>query len=94
MTPPELPILTPDSPEFQSVMDAAFDQVAFIDPDGMELPGDVLYALLHAVKDRFYLPNRSARLYLRGRGIRDQRIKALGHRRYFVGLLLRTPYEG
>ncbi|MFJ9728307.1 hypothetical protein ACIRP3_36750 [Streptomyces sp. NPDC101209] len=93
MTAPALPILTPDSADFQAVMDTAFDQVAFIDPDGMELPGDVLYAFRDSLRDRYFVPNKSTRAYLRARGIREQRIPALARRRFYVGLLLRQPYE-
>lgn len=92
MTPPTLPLLTPDSPDFQAIMDAAFDQIAVCDPDGLELPGDVLYAFRDALKDRYYLPNKSTRRYLRERGIYETRVKDLG-RRYYVGIVLRQPYE-
>ncbi|MFI6661970.1 hypothetical protein ACIBL8_41400 [Streptomyces sp. NPDC050523] len=93
MSTPTLPRLTPDCPDFQAVMDAAFDQVAFADPDGMELPGDVLYALRGAVKDRFYLPDRSTYRYLRSRGIRERRFPGLARRKFYVGLLLHVPYD-
>lgn len=92
MTAPALPVLTPDCPDFPAVMAAAFDQAAVPDPDGIELPGDVVYAFRDALKGRFYVPNKSTRHYLRNLGIREQRIPELDRRRYYVGLLLRTPY--
>lgn len=86
-----LPVLTPDSPDFQAVMDAAFERLAIADPGGLELPGDVLFAFRAAVEARYYLPNKSTRVYLRRRDIRERWVPAL-NRKYYGGLLLRAPY--
>ncbi|MFF4547459.1 hypothetical protein ACFY1J_25055 [Streptomyces sp. NPDC001406] len=66
--------------------------MAIAEPDGLELPGDVLWAFTQAAKAHgVYLPNRTVRAYLRSRGIHERRIPELD-RRYYAGIALRDGY--
>jgi hypothetical protein len=81
--------LAPD----EATMRAIFDRVAFAEPDGMELHGDVLWALTQgAIAHGVYLPNKTKRAWLRDNGHTIRRIAELGGRRFMTGLILRDEY--
>jgi hypothetical protein len=87
------PELTPEAPEYEATMWRLFRTVALTQPDGVELPGDVLYAFTQAaIANGVYLSNRTVRTYLRSLGIRERRIPELNKRRYLTGIVLRDGF--